>query len=86
MRALWELVTPELRSVSVWTDGDIIKGRFEYAVMPDDEIKEDVALAATYVVADFSEVTDIHFEAEYVPVDKARLLCAGWSWVYLRKE
>jgi hypothetical protein len=84
-RALWDMVTPGLRGVAVTPAFPVIRARFLYAALDDDE-DQIVAEVETYVVADFVPPVDVQFEAVAVPTHKTRDLLPGEEWVYLRQE
>jgi hypothetical protein len=85
-RALWDLVTPELRAVTVEARRPVIGGRFLYSHDPGSEEREIVAEFESYVLADFDSSVDVRFAAECLPPDNSRELLPGEEWVYLRRE
>lgn len=85
-RALWDIVTPNLRGVAMQLEPNDVRGRFIYDCFVDDEIREIVAEAETYFIADFDGATVVAFHPEYVPSSEGRDLHDGEFWVYLRRE
>jgi hypothetical protein len=87
-RALWDLVTPKLRGVTVRISevDKSIGARFIYARDLTLALDEIVSEAEAYVAADFDEAVTIHFSAEYVPTTQSRDLQDGEEWVYRRRE
>lgn len=66
-RALWEVVTPALRGVTVRFDDSRITARFLFAEEPNAQDREDVSLAETFTIADFEEHVNVAFILERVP-------------------
>jgi hypothetical protein len=85
-RALWEMVTPNLRGVAIQPEAPIIRGRFLYENDPTNKEREIVAEVEAYVLADFDESVDVSFRAEHVPPERPRDLLLGEEWVYMRRE
>ncbi|UKJ63777.1 hypothetical protein H1Q78_19650 [Cellulosimicrobium cellulans] len=85
-RALWDVVTPNLRGVAVRADHPRIAARFLFENDPSEDDRENVSLAETYTTADFPSEVEVDFSPVRVPVAEPRDLCPGESWVYLRKE
>jgi hypothetical protein len=85
-RALWDVVTPNLRGVAVRADHPRITARFLFEGEPSEDDRENVSLAETYAIADFSTEVEIEFTPVQVPVAEPRDLHPGEHWVYLRKE
>ena len=84
-RALWDIVTPDLRGVAVTPSSPIIRARFIYeAVNPD--LLELVSEAETTVYADFLPPINVQFVGVSEPLPARRLLEAGEEWFYLRRE
>lgn len=85
-RALWDMVTPELRGVAVnWTQRSVA-ARFLYDLDVVEPAEEIVAEAETYLLAELAPELDASFVAESVPEPQPRVLVDGESWVYLRRE
>lgn len=82
-RALWDLVTPNLRAVAVRPTFPRIEARFLYESVGHEEHLL-VSEVGAYVVADFVPPVDIRFDAVAVP--QSRELLAGEEWVYRRRE
>lgn len=85
-RALWEMVTPELRGVTTEIREPHVRARFLYDAAPTAEELGIVAETESYVLADFNPDVDIKFIAEHVPAPRSRDLKPGEEWVYLRRE
>ena len=85
-RALWDVVTHGLRGVAVKIGSGAIAARFLFEDEPSDDDREDVSLAETSVIADFTDAISVSFEAIRLPVPAPRDLAPGEEWVYLRKE
>lgn len=85
-RALWDVVTPGLRGVSVAHQDGGIAARFLFDHEPTDDDREDVSLAETSLFTDFPDGFDVTFSAARVPVAEQRALLDGEYWVFLRKE
>lgn len=90
-RALWDMVTPELRGVAVgWdkrtVDKRTVSATFLYDEPLSAEMWEIVREVETYVIADFDSTTATDFAADYLPADKPRQLEAEQWWAYLRRE
>lgn len=84
-RALWDMVTPPLRAVSVRRAYPLIEARFLYEVA-DDEGRSIAAEVEAYVVADFAPPVDVRFTAVGLPANLPRQLERDEEWVYLRRE
>ncbi|WP_238350405.1 hypothetical protein [Kribbella shirazensis] len=84
-RALWDLVTPNLRGVTVRPTSPLIEARFLYEALGQEEHLL-VSEAEAYVIADFVPAVDVRFDAVAVPPDQSRELLAGEEWVYRRRE
>lgn len=83
-RALWNMVTPDLRGVAVsWRDSEV-RVRFLYNERTEiqDEIVGDVE---TYLLADLSAESRTHFHVE-VSSSPDRPLSPDETWAYLRRE
>jgi len=85
-RALWDMVTPELRGVAVSPERPVIEARFLYERPPTEDEIQIVAEVETYVVSDFGLDVDVSFRAVEVPTSLPRDLEVGERWVYLRRE
>jgi hypothetical protein len=85
-RALWEMVTPDLRGVAVRWANNFIGARFCYEREVDEGIWGIVREVETYVYADFDENLVTEFTAEFVPVVMRIESRPGEWWAYLRKE
>lgn len=84
-RALWDLVTPNLRGLAVRPTWPLIEARFIYEAVSQEEHLL-AAEAGAYVIADFVPPVDVRFDAVAVPPDQPRELLAGEEWVYRRRE
>lgn len=84
-RALWDMVTPDLRGVAVSWGSDWVRARFIYE-SDRSENEELVREIETEVLADFDEQLTTQFESVSAPAPQPRLLRDGEAWVYLRRE
>lgn len=84
-RALWDLVTPNLRAIAVRATYPRIEARFMYETVSQEEHLLASEVGA-YVIADFVPPVDIRFDAVAVPPSQSRELLAGEEWVYRRRE
>jgi hypothetical protein len=84
--SLWELVTPNLRGVTVREKYPSIEARFLFENDPTEEDRENVLEAETYTIADFSEDVEVTFSPAWIPMSEPRNLELDEHWVYLRKE
>jgi hypothetical protein len=86
LRALWGMITPDIRAISVTWGGGIVGAMFIYDHPVSEADWEVVREVETSVVADFGADVPTHFAAESIPrgglpdVPKE-----GW-WVYVRHE
>ena len=80
-RALWDLVTPNLRAVTVRIEYPTIFARFIYEGVDEDE-RMIASEAEAYVVADFVPPVDVSFDAVAGP----RELLPGEHWIFRRRE
>ena len=85
-RALWDVPTPQLRFIALRFHDTGLAARFGYDVPIDDDIRELVALAETYLIADFHPTPEIVFLPEFVPADERPALLDGEEWYYRRHE
>jgi len=85
-RALWEIVTPELRAVVLRVSGVKVHARFVYDMPITDDILEIVDEADTEALADLPDGSRTDFTAEYLPPDQPRELSDDEVWVFLRRE
>jgi hypothetical protein len=85
-RALWNLVTPNLRGVAVRTTPVRVEGRFLLENEPTDEDVENMSEAETAVMADVRSGVAVSFGATWVSNSSPRDLETDEEWVYLRKE
>lgn len=87
-RALHDIPTPELRFITLAVRDGRVTGRFGYDVPVDDHISDLVALAETYVHADFVSRAGVSvaFWPDHVPQSEPRALFEGEEWFYLRYE
>lgn len=84
-RALWDMVTPELRGVAVgWGDGSV-SATFLFDGPIDAGAREIVREVETYFLADFESITT-RFEAIEHPTPMPRELDDLQWWAYLRRE
>jgi hypothetical protein len=84
-RALWGMVTPQLRSVAVGTpSSDLVVLRFTYELLSlaDRDIPNEVAAE---LAADFPNI-DVEVLVEIAPNGHKRELREGENWAYLRRE
>lgn len=84
-RALWDMVTPPLRGVSITHSFPTIRARFLYDYVSDEE-REITSEAETYMIADFLPPVTVRFEAVALPIGLPRELEEGEIWAYLRRE
>ena len=85
-RALWGMVTPDLRGVAVVVGDDRVTARMIYEREPTDEQLEIVSEVETLVMADFLPEVEVTVAADTVSPDRAADLQPGEGWVYLRRE
>lgn len=85
-RALWDLVTADLRGVALRASGEMIACRMLYASPIDDEHREIAAEVETYAVADFPASVQIEVIPVCVLPPERRELEQGEEWLFLRKE
>lgn len=85
-RALWDLVTPNIRAVAVLARYPDVVVRFLFDAEPTEEDQENVSEVETLVIADFLDDVVVAAHAECVPTSVSRVLRPGEEWVYLRKE
>jgi hypothetical protein len=86
-RALWDMVTPDLRAVAVgWPNGSV-RARFIFDRPLTGGMQEIVSEVETHVIADFDAGTSVRFSAEFAPADARTELRdgEGW-WAYRRFE
>ncbi|WP_308797711.1 hypothetical protein [Agromyces silvae] len=84
--ALLGLVTPNLRGVAVAARKPTIRLRFIFENDPSEDDRENVALAETYVIADFEDFVTVEADCEWVPMTTRLQLQDGEEGVYMRKE
>lgn len=85
-RALWNVVTPDLRTVVVRVSGMDVHARFIYDQPITEEILELVEEADEEALADLPDGSCTYFDAEYLPPTERREVRDGETWVYLRRE
>lgn len=85
-RALWDVVTPNLRGVAVRIAPGHVEARFLLENEPTDEDLEGMSEAETAMMADVRHDVAVSFTASWVPNSLARDLEPSEEWVYLRKE
>ncbi len=85
-RALWDIVTPELRGVAYAVTGTNLRVRFLYANEMSEEEYELVSEAETESMADYLPPFEVEFVAEHVPISERREPRSDEHWVYLRRE
>jgi hypothetical protein len=85
-RALWEMVTPELRGIAATLTAPEIRARFIYEMLPSDVETQVVAEVEASVLADFDESVDVQFGAVRVVPPTPIQLVEGEQWIYLRRE
>ncbi|WP_020579289.1 hypothetical protein [Actinopolymorpha alba] len=84
-RALWGMITPDIRAISVgWKDG-IIRVRFIYDHQVTENDLEIVSEVEGEVLADFEPHVAADFSAEFSSEEMASLRNDGW-WAYVRRE
>lgn len=85
MRALWDLVTPDLRGVAVRIHYPSIRARFIYEHVGQEQwlLSQE---SEVYVLGDFPPPVEVEFVADAVPPPEGRDLLPGEEWVYLRLE
>lgn len=84
-RALWDMVTPSLRAVTVRLAYPLIHARFICETVGEEE-RLMAAEVEAYVVADFVPPVDVRFVAVAAPAGSARELAPDEEWVYRRFE
>ena len=85
-RALWDMVTPDLRKVAVRVEDNHIRARFVYDRPITEFLTELVGEIETEVVADFFPELLTDFSVEYIPKELPRKFDEGWRSIYLRRE
>jgi len=85
-RALWDLVTPNLRGVAVLIAPSRVQARFLFENEPSELDHENVSEAETELMADLPIGVDVVAVAEAIPQARPRELNAGEEWLYLRQE
>ncbi|MEU4454559.1 hypothetical protein AB0F44_24725 [Nocardioides sp. NPDC023903] len=85
-RALWDLVTPNLRGVAIRIAPVRVEARFLLENEPTDEDLENISEAETAMMADVRNDVAVSFTASWVPNSLPRDLEQSEEWVYLRKE
>lgn len=85
-RALWDMVTPELRGVAMSWGESRINARFVYDLQGTEPVAELVHEIETQVLADFDEELVTEFRIQAIPQSCPRSRADGEWWVYLRRE
>jgi hypothetical protein len=85
-RALWGMVTPDLRGVAMAIGDGRVHARMIYEQEPTDEQLEIISEVETLVIADFLPEVEVVVVADTVPPDRVADLLPGEGWVYLRRE
>ncbi|WP_063828614.1 hypothetical protein [Actinopolymorpha alba] len=86
-RALWGMVTPELRGVAVSWDRNYIKARFLYDMEDvDEDVEKIVSEVETEVLADFDKSLTTEFLAQATPMPIALRADDSEWWAYIRRE
>ena len=85
-RALWEMVTPDLRAVTIRVGDDLVRGRMIYEHDPDEDERELVSLVETYVIADFLPEVEVVVVPDVVRPPVRVDLLPGEEWIYRRYE
>ena len=85
-RALWDMVTPDLRGVSVSWGNHAVRMRFLYDRPVTADMREIVREVETYVLADFDEGLTTDVTAEFAAPNEVRHLRDRQWWAYLRRE
>jgi hypothetical protein len=84
-RALWDVVTPELRAVAASWTRELISVRFIYEFERTEQ-EELVSEADTAVLADFFPAMNTKFTIEVLPPGELRRHREGEWWIYRRYE
>lgn len=86
-RAMWDMVTPELRCVSIRLVPDTaVALRFVFDHPPTEEEQELVDDIEDEFSGDFPGQVHVQSECQFLPPSLRRELYAGEEWVYLRRE
>ncbi|MGI8665832.1 MAG: hypothetical protein ACR2N4_07365 [Jatrophihabitans sp.] len=85
-RALWDVVTPDLRGVALSTGNRLVRSRFVYTDQIDPLRQELMSDAEGELAADLPWNTMTDFSSEVRPPGRSRELTDGEVWAYLRRE
>lgn len=85
-RALWDMISPDIRGIAVSWAPDLVRARFVYDREVDEDAWETVREVETEVLADLVAGVRTEFTAEFMPVEKPRDSRDGEYWVYRRRE
>jgi hypothetical protein len=85
-RALWGVITPDIRAIAVGWSQRIVRVRFLYDHSPTDADREVVGEVETDVVADLPVGIPTEFTADFVPEGKPALSPEEGWWAYMRRE
>lgn len=85
-RALWDLVTPNLRGVALLITPVRVEARFIFEGEVSDVDEENVSEAETELMADVPPEVEVVALAEAVSPTSPRALMPGEEWLYLRQE
>ena len=85
-RALWQMVTPELRGVAIKVGENLVHGRMIYEREPTEDERELVSEVETELIADFLPQVEVVVVPDWAPPPPRVELQPGEEWVYLRRE
>ena len=84
-QALWDMVTPTLRAITVRPSYPLIEARFIYEAVGEEE-QEIASDLEAYVAAHFRDPVIVDFTAVALPPDEVRELKRDELWIYRRRE
>jgi hypothetical protein len=85
-RALWGMITPDIRAVAVGWGPGIVRSRFLYDHAPTEDDWEAVREVETEVISDLPVDVTTVFTADFVPQGKPALSSDEEWWAYMRRE
>lgn len=85
-RALWDLVTPDLRGVAFSVRPGKVEVRMLFAGQLGPEELEIISEVETYLAADFPPEVEVRVRGASVVPPNQRDLEPGEEWVFLRRE